>query len=109
MLKKYFHLILLFILFGLTLAFASKTTIIYMLIIAGSYFIITILYRLIKLNRFALMIPENNQPKTKYISIALSLFIMIIFFIVNKSSLSMINNIVESLSLFLINDLIPAT
>ena len=83
MLKKYLRMILLFILFGLTLAFSNKTNIIYMLIITGSYFLITIIYTLIKLNRFSLIIPEKNQPRTKLLSIILSLIIMIIFFIIN--------------------------
>ena len=103
MLKKYLRMILLFILFGLTLAFSNKTNIIYMLIITGSYFLITIIYTLIKLNRFSLIIPEKNQPRTKLLSIILSLIIMIIFFIINRSSLSLTNNIVESLSIFIIN------
>ena len=103
MLKKYFRMILLFILFGLTLAFSNKTNIIYVLIITGAYFLITVIYTLIKLNRFSLVIPEKNQPRTKLISIILSLIIMITFFILNRSSLSLTDNIVESLSMFIIN------
>ena len=103
MLKIYFRLILLFILFGLTLAFSTKTNIIYTLIILGSYFLITIIYDLLKLNRFTLKIPEKNQINTKYISLILSIIIMILFFIINRQSLSIKENIFESLSFFLIN------
>ncbi len=103
MLKKYFRIILLFILFGLTLAFSNKTNIIFMSIIAGAYFIITIIYHLIKFNRFYLIIPEKNRINTRYISIILSLIIALFFFIINSSSLSRIDNIVESLSILLIN------
>ena len=104
MVKKYFKLFLLFILLGLFLAFAKRTSIIFVLIITSIYFVITLIDHVLK--RSTITIPEKNRYNAKYISYLLSFILFITCFFINKDALSLKSNLYESLSLFIVNLLI---